>query len=124
MEKLIIEGTEETPEIIFSKEDGTFQIRGYSLPEDVRTFYRPLIIWLKEYAKEPIQKTVVSFELLYYNTSSSKMFLDVLNILKDIHRGGHNVEINWHYREEDEDMIEAGEDYSTTTRLPFTFIQQ
>lgn len=123
MEDLNIVATVETPDVVFSKKDNLFKIEGMSLPEDVKTFYKPVLEWLSEYSKDPNQCTKMIFKLTYYNTSSSKIILNILNILKEIHRNGKNVEVVWQFREEDEDMIDAGEDYSAATRLPFSFVQ-
>lgn len=122
MRTLIIEDTQETPYINFSLDNEAFEICGNSLPEDVLSFYEPVVDWLKRYAESPKEETKIKFKLTYYNTSSSKMFMQILNILKNIHRNGNKVEVFWHIKEDDEDIIEAGEDYASSTRLPFTFV--
>jgi hypothetical protein len=33
------------------------------------------------------------------------------------------VEVNWYYEEDDEDMLEAGEDYESIIRVPFKMIE-
>lgn len=123
MKTLIIEDTQETPYINFSMDNEAFEILGNSLPEDVISFYEPVVDWLKNYALNPKEETKVKFKLTYYNTSSSKMFMQILNILQNIHRRGKKVEILWCVKDDDEDIIEAGEDYASSTRLPFTFVQ-
>ena len=30
-----------------------------------------------------------------------------------------NIQINWFYEEDDEDMLEAGEDYESIIKVPF-----
>ena len=72
--------------------------------------------------RSPNEKTKVKFNFEYYNTSSSKMILKLLEKFRDIHRSGYDVEVHWHYMEDDEDMIEAGEDYSENIKVPFKFI--
>lgn len=122
MEKLVIEPTNETPKVILDKEKSVFEFSGNSLPEDVTTFFNPIITWFDEYSKTPNNKTEVAFNFEYYNTSSSKMILKLLEMCRDIHRSGHDVEVHWHFLEDDEDMIEAGEDYSENIKVPFKFI--
>ena len=36
---------------------------------------------------------------------------------------GHEIVINWHYEEDDEDMLEAGEDYQSIINVPFKMIE-
>lgn len=122
MEKIVIEPTNETPKVILDKENDLFEFSGNSLPEDVANFYYPILSWFDEYAKAPNGKTKVIFNFEYYNTSSSKMILKILEKFRDIHRSGSEVEVHWHYMEDDEDMIEAGEDYSENIKVPFKFI--
>ncbi|MBO7596417.1 MAG: SiaC family regulatory phosphoprotein [Bacteroidales bacterium] len=33
------------------------------------------------------------------------------------------VVINWYYEEDDEDMLEAGEDYQSILKLPFKMVE-
>jgi hypothetical protein len=122
MEKIVIEPTNETPKVILDKENNVFEFSGNSLPEDVANFFYPILSWFDEYAKSPNDKTKVIFNFEYYNTSSSKMILKILEKFRDIHRSGNDIEVHWHYMEDDEDMIEAGEDYSENIKVPFKFI--
>ncbi len=122
MEKIVLEPTNETPKVVLDKENNIFEFSGNSLPEDVTTFYNPILCWFDEYANSPNDKTQVIFNFEYYNTSSSKMILKLLEKFRDIHRQGYDFEVHWHFMEDDEDMIEAGEDYSENIKIPFKFI--
>jgi len=123
MEPIIIEGTPKTPSIKFDSGVGVFEIKGRSIPENSVEFYKPLNEWLDEYMQVPLDKTVVNIRLEYFNTSSSKCILDVFKRLEAIHRSKHDVEINWFYEEDDEDMLEAGEDYDSIIKVPFKMIE-
>jgi len=63
MEKLKIESTEDSPQIILERESNIMEISGRSLPEDVNTFYEPMMSWIEEYAKDPLDITVFNFKL-------------------------------------------------------------
>lgn len=123
MDPIIIEGTPKTPSIKFDAKDGVFEIKGRSIPENSVEFYKPLNEWLDQYMQTPLDKTVVNIRLEYFNTSSSKCILDVFKRLEAIHRSKHDVEINWFYEEDDEDMLEAGEDYDSIIKVPFKMIE-
>ncbi len=45
--------------------------------------------------------------------------LDILLKLEEMHEAGKDVLIRWHYPEDDEDMEEAGEEYSDIVDVPF-----
>ena len=123
MEPLLLEGTAKTPTVKFDAGDGVIEIKGRSIPENSIEFYKPLVEWLEEYSATPLDLTQVNVQLEYFNTSSSKCILDVFKKLETIHKGKNEVIINWHYEEEDEDMLEAGEDYESIIRVPFKMIE-
>jgi hypothetical protein len=123
MEPLLIEGTPKTPSIRFESEQGLVEIKGRSIPENSIEFYKPLVDWLEKYSETPGPLTKVNIQLEYFNTSSSKCILDVFKKLESIHKAKHEVIINWYYEEDDEDMLEAGEDYESIIRVPFKMIE-
>ena len=119
MSVIKIQGTDDTPTVTLDKENNIFEISGRSLPEDVVVFYKPILEWLDEYKNDPLDQTVFNFKLEYFNTASSKLLLDVLLKLEDINNDGHEVLVRWHYPDDDDDMEEAGEDYSDIVDVPF-----
>lgn len=123
MNPIKIEGTPKTPTVIFDAEKGSVEIKGRSIPENSIEFYKPLIDWLEDYMKCPTGLTQVDIQLEYFNTSSSKCILDVFKKLEAIYKGGNEVVINWHYEEDDEDMLEAGEDYQSIIKIPFKMME-
>lgn len=123
MEPISIEGTAKTPTVTSDLGKGIIEIKGRSIPENSVEFYKPLVDWLEEYKANPLPKTNVNIQLEYFNTSSSKCILDVFKKLEAIHKGKHEVQINWYYEEDDEDMLEAGEDYESIIRVPFKMVE-
>ena len=119
METIKIQGTEDTPKVTLDKENEVMEISGRSLPEDVASFYEPILSWLEEYSQSPNKKTIFNFKLVYFNTASSKLLLDILMKLEEIHEAGNDVTIRWHFPEDDEDMEEAGEEYADIVDVPF-----
>jgi hypothetical protein len=123
MEPIIIEGTPKTPSVKFDAATGILEIKGRSIPENSIEFYKPLVDWLDKYSEDPVYQTVVNIHLEYFNTSSSKCILDVFKKLELIHKAKNDVVVNWYYEEDDEDMLEAGEDYESIIRIPFKMIE-
>ena len=121
MENLNIEGTPKTPTIILNAEQRELLIKGRSIPENSIEFYKPLVTALDECAKEESDGLTVNIVLEYFNTSSSKCLLDIFKKLEKINEKKEgSVSINWFYEEDDEDMLEAGEDYQAIINIPFT----
>ncbi len=117
MEIINLEGTEDTPKILLDEGNGIFEISGRSLPEDSAEYYQPIIEWLKAYGEAPLDETIFVFKLEYFNTASSKLILDILTTLEEI----SGVVIHWYYYEDDEDMEEAGEEFSELVDIDFEF---
>lgn len=123
MEPISIAGTPKTPTVHFDSGSGKVEIKGRSIPENSIEFYKPLVDWLEAYLSTPADLTEVNIQLEYFNTSSSKCILDVFKKLEAIYKSGNEVVINWYYEEDDEDMLEAGEDYQSIIKIPFKMIE-
>jgi len=117
MEIIFLEGTEDTPKILLDQKNGIFEISGRSLPEDSAEFYKPVLEWLEKYKQNPNAQTNWVFKLEYFNTASSKLILDILSKLESI----PNITVSWYFHEDDEDMEEAGEEFSELVEVPFEF---
>ena len=124
MNSLIIEGSPKTPNINFDGNEGSFLISGRSIPENSLDFYKPILEWLDAYIGEPKELTTVDIRLEYFNTSSSKCLLDVFKKLETLYKRGQKVSVNWCYESDDEDMLEAGEDYQSIIKIPFTMVEE
>ena len=122
MEALKIAGTEDSPDINLDLNSNVLELAGRSLPEDVNTFYEPVLSWIEDYSKSPLPSTVFNFKLTYFNTASSKIILDILTQFEEMIEDGHNVLVRWHFPEEDEDMQEAGEEYADMVDVPFEMV--
>jgi hypothetical protein len=116
---LEMEGNPTRPSVFFNKETGILRLKGRSVLENTIRFYEPLIDWLENYTNDPAPKTQLHLELEYFNTSTSKYILTIIEILIKIFEQGHEVTIFWYYS--DEDMYELGTDYQQMLPLPFEF---
>ena len=122
METIKIQGGDDIPSVILDAENGIFQISGRSMPEDVTAFYDPILEWLEELAEEYSKKIVFEFKLEYFNTASSKLLLDVLMKLEEMHEDGKEVLVKWYFPDDDEDMEEAGEEYADIVDVPLELV--
>ncbi len=121
MEPLIIEGAENSPSVILNKQENNFEISGRSLPEEVIGFYSPVMNWLEKYVMDPNDKTSFKLKLDYINSASQRAIHEILIILEKIKIQGKDVEIDWYFIADDDEMKEAGEEYSETIDIPFNF---
>jgi hypothetical protein len=120
MDNIVLQPSPKTPSVNFDAQSGIIELKGRSIPENSLEFYRPLIEWVEKYAAASKTETNVHIQLEYFNTSSSKCLLDLFKRLETI---GNKVVINWYYEQDDEDMLEAGEDYEAIINVPFRMIE-
>ena len=106
MERIKIEGTKKTPNVLFDGNKGVFKIKGVAIHESPKEFFDELIAGVEDYKREPVEVLNVSFELEYFNTPTARMILSLLQKLKEV-----KCEVTWIYEFGDEDMLEAGEDF-------------
>lgn len=119
---LIIDQTDKTPSISFDLQSGVISIEGRSIIENPVEFYEPLFEKIKAYSQQPSLQTILNMKFDYFNTSTSKVLLDVFHQLEEINRSSE-VKIRWYYEEGDSDMQEVGEDYQSIVQLPFEMIE-
>lgn len=122
MEKIRIESTDVSPEVVFDIESNNFSIRGKSVVNEVDEFYAPLISWLENAVGKIENRVDFVFDLEYFNIFSSKRILFILYKLSDLKKSGADINIIWHFSMEDDDMKEVGEDFACMVNLPFEFI--
>ncbi|HRG58541.1 MAG TPA: DUF1987 domain-containing protein [Bacteroidia bacterium] len=123
MELFFSEQTAKTPFIQFNPNNGVFEMKGKSIPENSKVFYTKMFEWLDNYIAKPSPNTTLDIQLDYFNTSSAKCVIDLFKKLETIQKNGlGKVIINWHYNEDDGDMQEAGQDYQSIVKVTFNLI--
>ncbi|MGQ9896590.1 MAG: DUF1987 domain-containing protein [Acidobacteriota bacterium] len=123
MNNLVLDATKVTPRVDFDGVSGVLEIEGDSYPEHSLQFYQPLFNWLDDFIQQTETPVTFHFKLSYFNTSSSKCILDILEKLEEANRSGRQVSLYWHYRENDEDIRESGEEFAEDLTLIFQFVK-
>jgi hypothetical protein len=133
MRTLQIEPTDFTPKVYYNAEEQLFEIAGFSRPEDVIGFYNPVIDWIKEFSTKLIQEKAekvqftetirFAFRLTYFNSSSAKLLLTILEIIKELDSHNIPVRVEWYYDEGDDQILEDGEDLASAVDMKFEYIE-
>jgi hypothetical protein len=110
------------PEINFDASTGVCVIKGESYMEEAYKFYMPLLNWIKEFSLTEGNAVTFNVKLTYFNTNSSRLLLDIFDILKKSVDEGNEVNINWYYEEDDPDIKDEVEDFEIETGLTFNMI--
>ncbi len=125
MNNFYLPAQERTPEVDFRFLDNHLALRGEAYPEDAATFFGPLLHNLSLYC-ESIRGQALRFEfqLIYFNTSSAKALMNMVQVLESAARSGTQVEVHWLFKEDDEVIREFGEDFASELQhIQFRLIQ-
>ncbi|MEY3220626.1 MAG: hypothetical protein RIT27_1983 [Pseudomonadota bacterium] len=127
MDNLNISATTQTPAIYFDEENQTLNMIGECYPENITKFSLPLFAWLNNYLMVlETQLFTVNIELIYFNSSSSKMLLDLFDCLQSaVVENQKNIVVNWIYDVENESALEYGEEFKEDlNNLNFNLIEK
>jgi hypothetical protein len=132
MEILSIEGSAVNPNVLFNPDERYLEISGYSRPENARDFYMALIQWIDEYKVSIVKNleantssgiVVINFKFIYFNSSSAKFINDILMVFKEMQNSNIPIEVNWFYDQDDDELREAGEEFSDMSNIPFNYLE-
>jgi len=119
LKALHIKPTDDLPLVILDASKNIFKISGRVLPEDGNVFFEPILKWVSEYVKSPNKTTDFHFSLDYYNSSTARMITKLIVELEKIQEMNKDIKIIWEHLEEDEVMLERGEELKSISYLPF-----
>ena len=124
MKDLIIEKTQSTPYVYFSQTAKVLILKGESFPENSAKFYAPVMEWLRECLSNlGTEKVIMQFEIVYFNSSTSKVFMTILDLLQEEVEKGKNISVRWMCDAENETAIECGEEFKEDLEsLPFDIV--
>jgi hypothetical protein len=113
MDNLYIAPTPSSPEVDFRFDQHTLSLRGESYPENAAAFYGDVIARLQAYlAAQSGGRIEMNIALAYFNSSSTKMLFNLIEALNDAVQAGNTVVLNWYHDEEDDTILEFGQELS------------
>ena len=111
MKNTIIKETKYTPEVNLDVRNGILNIKGNSYPENTLEFYDPILNLMEEFFKNTeIIDIILNIEIVYFNSSSSRVFFEIFDLIEDNSKD-LNFQINWIYENDNESVLEIGEDF-------------
>lgn len=114
--------TKKTPLVEMDFDNGYFIFKGRSIPKYASSFYYPVMEKIERYLTNPNDITYAIFYFEYLDSSSSRLILSIIQRLKKVMEKGCSLQIEWHYLEDDEDILETGETYEELTGVDFEFV--
>ena len=119
--RLIIEATNNLPFVDFNNNTGIVIIKGRSYSENAYTFYSRLNKWANDYLLSKPKSTHITLAFQYLNTSSGVQVFNFIRNMQQSKSYGDLLTVEWGYEEDDDDLLQLGQDFSTALQLPFEF---
>lgn len=124
MNDLKLAPTQSTPCIIATAATGVVELRGDSYPENTFEFFAPLTAWIEEFLANSEAPIRLDLHLLYLNTSSVKVMMDIFDTLEDAHGEGRQVNVTWYYDADNSRIAELAEEFKEDCTFPFDIVEQ
>jgi len=116
---LEIEGTTTTPNIVCDPEKGRVYMAGDSYPENSFEFFNALLKWIEDYLIEGEKPLQLELRLVYLNTSSVKVMMDIFDRLEDTYLRGRKISLTWFYDNRNERVIDLAKEFKEDCTFPF-----
>ena len=105
------ESTTSTPYILIDEEKGYMKMEGRCFHENVGAFYMEINKWLDVYLNTDFGSLTFDNAISYFNSSTTKLMLNMLMKMDRYSTEQNKVTINWITVEDNDIMIECGEDF-------------
>ncbi len=119
MNNLSIQGSQSTPSITSNWEQGQLCMQGDSYPENSFEFFGPVIGWIERFLAQTQAPLRLNLRLIYMNTSSVKVMMDIFDLLEDAHGHGRDVRVDWCYDPRNERVVELASEFEEDCSFPF-----
>ncbi|WP_279586999.1 biofilm regulation phosphoprotein SiaC [Modicisalibacter xianhensis] len=121
---LNIPGSQSTPAVQGEWQAGRLAMQGDSYPENSYELFGQVIDWVESYLAQGDRPLHLDLGLVYLNTSSVKVMMDIFDMLEEAHQAGQDVQVRWYYDARNERIAELAEEFREDCSFPFTITPQ
>jgi hypothetical protein len=114
-----IAGTSTTPKIECDPDKGIILMQGDSYPENSFEFFNALLSWVDDYLHLKTAPLALELRLVYLNTSSVKVMMDIFDMLEEAYLQGRKIDVNWFYDNRNERVMDLAEEFKEDCSFPF-----
>lgn len=105
------QATGSTPYVLIDEANGRMAFKGESFHENVIEFYRDVSEWLQRHLESDFGMFTFDCELKYFNSSTAKLLLNMLQKMDQHSSDENKVVVNWITTPDNEIIMECGEDF-------------
>jgi hypothetical protein len=103
--------TDSTPYVLIDEKNNLLKLAGESYHENVIEVYKEIYEWLNQYLSSDFQTLTFECAMTYYNSSTAKLLFNILMQMDESAADGRKITVNWIVEEENDILMECGEDY-------------
>ena len=119
MSNLGIVGNQSTPSITADWNTGLMCMQGDSYPENSFEYFGPVIDWIERFLLQTYMPLRLELRLVYMNTSSVKVMMDIFDLLEEYHGLGREVRVDWYYDPRNERVVRLADEFKEDCKFPF-----
>jgi len=105
------EKTASMPYVLVDEEKNNMKLEGRCFHENIGLLFNEINQWLDVYLETDFEVFTFDNEISYYNSSTTKIIYNMLMKLDKYAGSGKKIVVNWITTEDNEVMIECGEDF-------------
>ena len=113
MTTLQLDATSRTPAVTLDPAAGRLVLKGESYPEDATSFYATLTSAISAYLDEGPGNLLAEIRLTYFNSSSARALMELLEQLDEAAGNGAQITIDWYCDPDDDITREFAEDIAS-----------
>ena len=115
--------TTSTPYVLVDEDKGYMKLEGRCFHENVGAFFKEISDWLDGYLATDFALFTFDNAISYLNSSTTKLLYNMLLKMDQFASDENKVVVNWITTEQNEIMIECGEDFQEEMeKLEFNLI--
>jgi hypothetical protein len=123
--KLERAATATSPYVLIDESKGYMKFSGESYLEDIIGFFKDINGWLEGYLATDFDKFTFDCAMEYFNSSTTKILYNIVRAMDRAAEDGKTCVVNWVCDEDDDIIIECGEDFQEEMEyLEFNIISE
>ena len=119
LRELTLAGTTSSPTMRCTLAPLCIFMQGDSYPENAFELFNPLLQWAETALESSEEPFLVELELIYLNTSSVRIMMDLFDTLEAAHQRGVAVAVNWYYDPRNERVVNLADEFREDCSFPF-----
>lgn len=94
-------------------------MHGDSYPENSFEYFGPIIDWTERFLQQTQTPLRLELRLVYMNTSSVKVMMDIFDLLEEFHAKGREIRVDWYYDPRNERVVDLADEFREDCTFPF-----